>query len=384
MSNVLIISLSDIDSDPRVDRQVSTLSKHYRVTTAGFGPPGYPEIRHLTLERPVDAGWFRKATSQALRTLRLFRAAYWRHPSIRSWQEALTGQTYDLIIVNDAMCLPLAFASFSDTPIVFDAHEYAPSEFELNRAWRHLIRPSIRWICEKYIHRTSEGMAVSSGIADLYERNFGGSFTVITNAPPRAELKPTAVSPERIRLVHWGAADPQRRLELMIQLMEHLDERFTLDLILVPGDAKYIEQLVQTSSTLPRIRFRSPVPMRSLPDFGNNFDLGVFLLPPQHPNQLYTLPNKFFEFVQARLGLVIGPSPEMADLVNTYELGVVASSFVPEDIAATLNGLSASDIAKFKESADDASNFLCAERNEGRVHSVVESALSARQRLGDC
>ena len=44
----------------------------------------------------------------------------------------------------------------------------------------------------------------------------------------------------------------------------------------------------------------------------NAHDVGVYVLPPVSFNHLWALPNKVFDFVQGRLALVVGPSPEMA------------------------------------------------------------------------
>ena len=56
--------------------------------------------------------------------------------------------------------------------------------------------------------------------------------------------------------------------------------------------------------------------MHELPRMANDYDVGLYLLPPTNFNQRYALPNKFFEFIQGRLAIAIGPSPEMAKLVE--------------------------------------------------------------------
>ena len=44
-------------------------------------------------------------------------------------------------------------------------------------------------------------------------------------------------------MIHHGAASPPREIERMIAAMRHLDERFELDFLLVPGSKDYISQL---------------------------------------------------------------------------------------------------------------------------------------------
>ena len=58
-------------------------------------------------------------------------------------------------------------------------------------------------------------------------------------------------------------------------------------------------------------------------EFANQYDVGVFLLPASFPNQVHVLPNKLFDYIQARLAVAIGPSHEMAEVVRD---GTAASS----------------------------------------------------------
>jgi hypothetical protein len=84
------------------------------------------------------------------------------------------------------------------------------------------------------------------------------------------------------------------------------------------------------------------------------------------------LPNKFFEFVQARLAVAIGPSPEMERFVRQYGFGVVADSFEPRALAARIAALTPADIEAMKQRADVASRELHAERASAVFVSEVD------------
>jgi hypothetical protein len=56
-------------------------------------------------------------------------------------------------------------------------------------------------------------------------------------------------------------------------------------------------------------------------------------------NLKYILPNKFFEFIQARLAVAIGPSVEMKRLVKEWDCGIVAANFEAKSMAAEINRL---------------------------------------------
>ena len=89
------------------------------------------------------------------------------------------------------------------------------------------------------------------------------------------------------------------------------------------------------------------------------------------------LPNKFFEFIQARLALAIWPSPEMARLVKAHDLGVVSEGFTIEAVARRLNALKTDDILRYKQNAQKAAVRLCAEKNRDRLLQMVADLLGA-------
>jgi glycosyltransferase involved in cell wall biosynthesis len=69
-------------------------------------------------------------------------------------------------------------------------------------------------------------------------------------------------------------------------------------------------------------------------------DVEIVPLPPVSANQRASTPNKFWEALAAGTPVVIGPGlPAMGHLVETYDLGVVASSLAPADLAAAIRSV---------------------------------------------
>src|SRR5699024_9380042 len=158
---------------------------------------------------------------------------------------------------------------------------------------------------------------------------YGVRPQVMRNAAPWADLAPTAVDAPTIRLVHSGGAVPGRNLEAMIDVVRALGESYSLDLYLMPaGDGgRYLRALRERAASHPGITFHAPVAPEALPATLNRYDVGVFWIPPFNTNAARTLPNKLFDFVQARLAIAVGASPEMAREVSEHRLGVVSSDF---------------------------------------------------------
>jgi len=53
MSRVLVVSFTDLASDPRVDRQIAMLREHHEVVTAGTGPPADAGLEFVDLAMPA-------------------------------------------------------------------------------------------------------------------------------------------------------------------------------------------------------------------------------------------------------------------------------------------------------------------------------------------
>ncbi len=375
----LVLSFSPIARDPRVMRQVRALAPRFELTVAGFGEPPQGVARFVKLAWPQGPRIsLARAGKALLLAARRFETYYWKLAYVKQGREALNGSRFDLVVANDVNTLPLALALADGAPVLFDAHEYSPREFEDRLVFRLLRAPYLDYLCRRYLSRARAVTTVAEGIADAYFAGYGVRADVVPSAPAYAELRPGAVDPTRVRMVHHGAAAPSRKLELMIGAMDLLDERFELDLMLVPGDPRYIARIADMAKRNARIRVLPPVRMEEIVPFTNQYDVGLFLLPPTNFNYAHALPNKFFEFIQARLAVAIGPSPEMKRLVDRYDCGVVSEDFTPQSLARALSALNPERLAELKANADRAAAELCWEKQEPVFLAAVERAMGAR------
>ena len=179
-------------------------------------------------------------------------------------------------------------------------------------------------------------------------------------------------------MVHHGTALAPRKLEVMIEVLDLLDARFELDFMLVAGDQNYIDRLGSLARRNPRIRMLPPVRMEDIVPFTNRYDIGIYILSPNSFNAEHALPNKFFEFVQARLAVAIGPSLEMRRLVERHDCGVVAADFTPAAMARALSALTAERLQGLKDNSHRAAQELCFERSEPVFLGAMEQALRKR------
>jgi glycosyltransferase involved in cell wall biosynthesis len=376
MKKVLVLVFSNLKHDARVMRQINWLRKDHDVTVVCFDADEIEGVKFVKVKQ-TKLSLPRKSLLAITLLIRAYKQAYRLLHDYASSTENLKDR-FDLVVANDIDTLPLAFHLKGEAQILFDAHEYAPRHFENNRVWKKFFQPFYVHLCAVYIPRTAAMLTVGQGLADEYEKSFHVKPVIVTNATRFVNIEASAVLHDKIRLVHHGIINPSRRLELMVEMMNHLDDRFTLDMILMTSDyasaqtKAYIKDFRAKAEKNPRIKILPPVKSDLVVSAINRYDIGVFLIPPVNFNYANTLPNKLFDFIQARLGIAIGPSPEMAAIVKKFNNGVIAEDFMPQNLARKLNALTPEDIVLFKVQSAKAAQEVNAEKNEAVFHQVLE------------
>jgi glycosyltransferase involved in cell wall biosynthesis len=199
-----------------------------------------------------------------------------------------------------------------------------------------------------------------STIADAYRSLCGVSCSISLNTPSYYDLDPRPTDARQIRLIHHGSAAPVRQLENMITLVSFLDQRFTLTLMLVsPDRSPYLQKLKRLARIQgDRIEFVPPVAFDQIVPTISRYDIGVYLLPSCTTNLRLALPNKLFEFIQARLAVAVSPNPAMAALVHEHGVGIVSDENTPEAMARILNGLTSKQIDQMRQCSHRAAASL--------------------------
>ena len=363
MKSIFIIGFSPLHRDPRVKRQVKILMDSYKITCAGFTDIDEQNVEFWPIKiSPISR--FKKIRAAIYLITRQYRKYYWQRkeivPLYKSWQNKGCPK-FDLIIANDIETLAVALEIARGCPVLFDAHEYSPQQSN-SILWRRLRAPFVDWLCRSYLKQATLFSTVNASLSREYEREYGKKSIIIYSAPMYRELEPGLTGDKKIRLVHHGVTASQRGLEEIINLLSYLDDRYTLDLYLMThGDEseRYLAELKSQALKFgSRVVFREPVPTDQLPEALNQYDIGVALIQPRNFNYANCLPNKFFEFIQARLVLAAGPTPDMKKLIETFDLGIVSADFSAKSLAEKISCLSVDDINSIKHKLHDSADTL--------------------------
>ncbi|MBN9151013.1 MAG: hypothetical protein J0H56_06285 [Micrococcales bacterium] len=374
---ILCVSFSPIHADSRVLRQLEVLQQHGEVTTVGYGTAPEGVQRHI--EVPENASSLPETPLGVIRlALHLHNAVELKSPGEKAVRrKTVESGPYDLVVANDARALPLAFAAANGAPVYADMHEWAPEERATVLVWRVLVGPYMEYLCRKYLPRAAAVTSVSSGLAGLYSDRYGVETEIVRSAASFRDLTPTPVDPNRIRLVHSGTADAERNIMELIEAVEKLGKRFTLDLYLLEVPGGHLKAIRKRAAMTPNATVHEPVPPQTLPNVLNQYDLGVFLYPLKTLSHRYHLPNKFFDFVQARLGLVFSPAPEIDAHIGEYGLGIITSDTTADALVDALHDLTDAEVAQFKNASHRAAKVLSSEADR-----ATQSALIARLLAG--
>lgn len=373
---ILVASFTELARDPRAKKQIAAALELGGVTTCSFGPAPHPDVTHLELDPngTYATSWIMQQLDTAARIAGVFAWTYRRIPYVRQARELLAGREFDAIIVNNPDAARVVAQAVTAAPTHVDLHEYFPGlvlddgSKAARRQQRYLV-----WLLGGV--SASSSSTVARSIAERY-REYGLAPSVITNAGPSVDLAPSA-NTGPIRLVHSGNAQPGRGLSELVRAVSRSDADVTLDLYLVPNDVAFhagLRELVAESAE--RVTLHHPVAQDRIVPTLHAYDVGVFVLPPTTVNSELALPNKFFDFVQARLAIVTGPSPEMAAVVRERSLGWVTAGFTEDDTLAALDALRRPEVDRGKQASAAVAVELSGDRHVADWRAIIEALLA--------
>ncbi|WP_136055150.1 glycosyltransferase family 4 protein [Microbacterium sp. K24] len=359
---VLILSYDAIDIDPRVIKQVRRLADEYDVTTCSPGSSPDPRVEHIALD-PEDVrprGRWGNLIDDIAREREWFGWTYDHVPLVQQTRRLLRGRRFDAVIANDAETLGAAISVAGAERVHADLHEFFPGLPVDDTKLGQRQRRYWTWLITRFASRVRSSTTVGREIAKRYGE-YGLDAGVVTNASPFRDSTPTPTG-STIRLVHSGNPFRERGLAEIMRAVAASSADVSLDLYLTynpPTDRQHLVALAEQLG--PRITVHEPVSQAELIDALHGYDVGIHVLPPTSENNALALPNKFFDFVQARLGIIVGPSIEMAGIVTERGLGIVTTDFDEASILAALNGLTPGTVDGFKAAAQTHAEALSAE-----------------------
>lgn len=372
---VLLMCLANPSKNPRPNRLINMLlEQNFQVHTIAYKSDLDMRIHEEFILHEPDMGKFYRSLRLFVKIIRFLLPSFSLKVKVTNFLYGLNKidinlGDFDVVVVENIELLPIAFERNAKI-VICDLREFYPLEFQGSMIWRFLELKFKTNLCRKYLKRCDGLITVSSGLAKGYRRFLKVDPTVVMSASNYVQFDQSKTNAKNIKMVHHGLALRDRKIENMIYLFNFLDDRFSLDFYLV-GDESYINELKKIAKEFPQIRFQEPVPYSEIIPTMNLYDIGLYLLEPTGFNTRYSLPNKFFEYIQAGLMLAIGPSYDMKKIVKKFELGITSSTFKPIDLANKLNKLSPNQIKQYKTNVTIASKELCYENESQKILEII-------------
>jgi hypothetical protein len=355
-------------------REIFYLSKEYSVTAIGYGASPSDLIPHADvkfIEIPRSSRTFFRRFKDLFRVMRYLLGTVDRQKVLNKAEKSKA----HVYIANNWDTLPVAAraAIKNDAKLVLDIHE----ALHTGSGWLYNLLNRIT--IQRYQKYVSASTTVVQAISDMYLEEFDFRPTVLRNIPHfvKTTVINKNIDPEKIRLIHHGIASPARNSELMLRSLSLCDHRYELHFMFINHHSEYSKHLQNLANEFSpkRVFFHPPVPALGVVKEISKYDIGFFPLPPVNFNYRIALPNKLFEFIAAGLAVCIGPSPSMAEIINKYACGVIASDFKPLTLAELLNKTTTEQWRAMKKASLKASNHLTADNEMRKLMMIMKRLL---------
>lgn len=347
---VAVVAMSKISKDVRVVRHLRALMHTFDIVSVGYGPK--PECSSHHIQIP-DTHHYLPLTLTALvpHALGKFDVSSQRIPAIQFVAKELQRFRVDAILLNDVATLPLL--SRAEAPAVVDMHEFAPLELEGDWRFNMLLRRYNTWLCRKYLPIASVVTTVSDGLATRYEKEFAVDVDVIYNAREKQDIQIRSTTTTELRLIHTGLAAKTRQLDVMIRAVASIPH-MTLDMFLVkaPYQGSTLRKLTALANKTSNVRILPPVDSSQIPKLINGYDLSLIYISDSDFTLRHAMPNKLFDSIQARTGVVTGPSDDLKMFCVGNQIGISTDNFSAVELGRTLRSLDISTINRYKENAE--------------------------------
>ena len=261
-----------------------------------------------------------------------------------------------------------------------DCHEYFRGVPELTG--RKTVTLAWKWIEDIIFPHLEQVIAVNQSVADLYAREYGNRITVVRNMPfskqpgePAGREAFDILNGQKV-ILYQGAVNVDRGLEEAILAMKHLR---TDAILVIAGIGDLYDSLRDfTSGQLlsKKVRFLGQVPFQDLHGITMMADLGLSIEKDVSLNYHYCLPNKFLDYIQANVPVLVSPLPEMKALVDQYRIGEFIESHDPVALASQMDSMLGNSVrmSGYRQNMLRAARELCWEKEEKSLMEVLRPA----------
>jgi len=258
---------------------------------------------------------------------------------------------FDLLVSNDLDTLMANYlaSKWKSKSLVYDSHEYFTEVPELQGRKAKKIWERIEgWIFPKL----DDIITVNKSIASIYEKKYAKKLKVVRNIPFRnthiEEIKKIDIGIEeqqRIVILQGAGINMDRGAEEAVLAMKNVENAVLL--IVGGGDVlEMLKQMVQENKLENKVMFIPRQAIDKLYAYTSLADIGLSLDKDTNLNYRYSLPNKIFDYIQCGTPVLASDLPEVKNIIQSYDVGVIVEEHNPQAIAKSINEMLDADFKK--------------------------------------
>jgi hypothetical protein len=239
------------------------------------------------------------------------------------WRE-LRGQRVDCLNCHSLPILPLCIALKwrHRSILVYDTHELETETAGSTRV-RKTIMKLLERACIRFVDST---FVVGDRIGRWYRETYKIDPVVIKNMPRRVAIgtKPSdlrarcGIPQEAVVFIYLGIVAPARGIKRTIELFEECPQFH----VIFMGDGPLSKEVACAHERHPNIHYVPAVHPADVAAVARGADVGILLQPITCLSYAYTSPNKFFEYLQAGLPVMVpDDAVELRELVELHGIG---------------------------------------------------------------
>jgi glycosyltransferase involved in cell wall biosynthesis len=369
------VSLSEIASDPRIQRNIKALEQaSYEVVAIGYGK-GISQ-KQFNLKEKILTAFFQMPSSILPFSASFF---YWLRSQNRLIYKLLLEQNPKIIHAHDWHVLPACVraAKKLNAALIYDSHEFAREQLIHRKLWRLVYPNYITSLENRYVIKADKIVTISQGCGDLIEKACGlkTPVSIIRNVPSFQKHKYRPVNESDIIVQFIGFYTPGRGLENLIKSASLWPKNFKLRLTGWANDENYLLALKKLAKAQigKNIEFHERVPYSKLLTHANSADIGIVFADNISAQFEISLPNKLFEYIMAGLMVCVGPGKEMHKLLAKHKIGIALNSNQPEELANCLASLTIDKINNYKKASLLAAKELNWENEQEKLLGIYSS-----------
>lgn len=301
------------------------------------------------------------------------------------WVRYIRNLKADIISCHDILALAIAYISslflYRKPKLVYDSHEF---EFGRNSK-RCKFMSFCVVVAERFlINQCVFSIMVNDTIADAVQKlhKLKARPLVVRNMQDYIEVDESIVKQSREKfntlfhfkqddflVLYHGAIMNGRGIENIIKAIA--DTNGIKGVILGFGEDTYIQELkkmIAVNHLEEIVVFHDTVPQEELWKYVGAVDVGIVMMDNICLSYYYSLPNKFFQNVQAHTPIIGSDFPEIRRMIERYNIGLVCKADSPEALRNAIIRLKDDKdlYNSFKKNLRMASKELCWE-NEKRI-----------------